>query len=89
MSVMLITVNICYPSGMYMTVNSVWRSDEYSYDENLNYFKIDEETDGIFDYIEISECKTSVTKVEIPSPRQGRKIFGFKRRFSFFSFKFV
>ena len=42
-------------------------SDTLLYDGDLFYRQVDEDEDGTYDYIEISDCSESVTEIEIPS----------------------
>ena len=41
------------------------------YGDFLSYKQVDEDEDGTYDYIEISECDKSATEIEIPSEIDG------------------
>ncbi|MBQ7901767.1 MAG: hypothetical protein IJ365_07405 [Clostridia bacterium] len=42
-------------------------SYEAKYGDHLYYKKVDEDEDGTYDYVRISDCDRSATSVEIPS----------------------
>ena len=54
-----------------LIVNAADYSDPFKYGDYLNYRQIDEDEDGIYDYIEISSCDESAVSVEIPSEIDG------------------
>ena len=54
-----------------VTVSAVTESETMKYGDYLSYRQIDEDEDGTFDYIEISNCDESVTEVVIPSEIDG------------------
>ncbi|MBQ3565935.1 MAG: leucine-rich repeat protein, partial [Oscillospiraceae bacterium] len=54
-----------------MTVEAGSYSYEMSYDDYLTIQKVDKDDDGTYDYVEIVECDTSATEIEIPSEIDG------------------
>ena len=54
-----------------VTVSAETYSDEMKYDDYLSYKQIDEDEDGTFNYVEISDCDKSVTEVIIPDEIDG------------------
>ncbi|MCM1226819.1 MAG: leucine-rich repeat protein [Clostridium sp.] len=50
-----------------MAVNAESYSDEMQYDDYLYYKKVDEDDDGIYDYIKITDCDESAINIDIPT----------------------
>ncbi|MGN0613137.1 MAG: leucine-rich repeat domain-containing protein, partial [Porcipelethomonas sp.] len=46
-------------------------SDELQYGDYLFYQQVDEDEDGTYDYVEITDCDESVTEIEIPDEIDG------------------
>ncbi len=57
-----------------ISVSAYSSSDELSYGDYLKYKKVDEDYDGTYDYICITDCDESATEVEIPSEIDGLKV---------------
>lgn len=66
---------VCTVSGLALgqpfTAEAVTYSDEIKYGDYLYYQKVDKDMDGTYDYVEISDCDTSVVSVEIPAEIDG------------------
>ncbi|MGN1087288.1 MAG: leucine-rich repeat protein, partial [Porcipelethomonas sp.] len=54
-----------------LTVVASIYSDEIAYGDYLTILKVDNDDDGIYDYIEIDDCDTSVVSIEIPAEIDG------------------
>lgn len=61
-----------------MSVNAETYSDEMKYGEYLSYKQVDANLDGIYDYIEISDCDESVTEVTVPDKIDGLPVKSIK-----------
>ncbi len=61
---MACTVSFCAGAT---TVGAVSYSRQIKYDGYLYYKQVDDNNDGTFDYIEISDCETYDTEVIIPT----------------------
>lgn len=57
--------------GTVSTAIAQTASDEFNYGEYLTYTNVDEDDDGVYDYVEITGCDQSVTEVEIPAAIDG------------------
>ena len=57
-----------------ISVSAETTSDELSYGDYLKYQKIDEDDDGTYDYIRITDCDESATEIEIPGEIDGLKV---------------
>ncbi|MBE6845228.1 MAG: hypothetical protein E7508_05885 [Ruminococcus sp.] len=66
-----ITVTTAAPVTTTTTQTTVTLTEPIEVDENLTYDKIDEDNDGIYDYIEITGCNQEATEVEIPAEIDG------------------
>ena len=51
--------------------NAADYSDALQYGDYLYYKQIDEDEDGTYDYVEISDCETLATEIEIPAEIDG------------------
>lgn len=54
-----------------MTAEAVSYSEALTYGDYLTIQKLDDDEDGTYDYVEISDCDESVTSVEIPAEIAG------------------
>lgn len=61
-----------------MSVNAETYSDEMKYGEYLSYKQVDANLDGIYDYVEISDCDESVTEVTVPDKIDGLPVKSIK-----------
>lgn len=46
-------------------------SDQENYEDTLYYVKADEDKDGVYDYVEISDCNVILTEINIPDEIDG------------------
>ncbi len=57
-----------------LTAYAVSYSDSVKYGDYLQYKQVDEDYDGTYDYIEISDCDQSAESVDIPSEIEGLSV---------------
>ena len=71
----IVMAMVCAVSGFVlrqpMTAEAVTYSDEIKYGDYLYYQKFDENMDGTYDYVEISDCDESALMVVIPAEIDG------------------
>lgn len=74
MTSMICTASVFAGGVQLLTANAETYSEKMQYGDYLYYKQVDEDEDGIYDYIEITDCDESATEVEIPSEIYGLSV---------------
>ena len=71
LTAMVCTAGICAGGYGSMTGGAETTSDEMQYGDYLYYRQVDENSDGVYDLVRITNCEDEATEVEIPEKLTG------------------